>query len=134
MITAGGMAGDFGIKKIPVFSTLTRVGPNFNTLVHLFIKVLAYYKWNKVQLIYHPEGQQEVVNRHCHIAANDIHYGFRGAAMHPDISLVHTYKKFETNEEILGNLGEYIGLEYAGELIKLDFTVPRHAKFGTYPT
>ena len=33
MLTAGGLAEDFGLNKQVIFSTLTRVGPNFNALV-----------------------------------------------------------------------------------------------------
>ena len=115
MITAGGLAANFGINKKSVFSTVTRVGPNFNSLVNLLIKILDYYKWNKVRLIYRPEGQREVMSGHCHIAANDIHYGFMEEANHREIRLEQDYKKFERDEEILNNLEEYIGLQFAGK-------------------
>ena len=116
MLTAGGLAGDFGLNKQMVFSTLTRVGPNFNTLVHFFITVLRYYNWEKVRLIYNPEGQGEVLSRHCHIAANDIHYGFRFASDVLNLTLEQDYKKFEFDQEILTNIEDFIGLHFAGKL------------------
>lgn len=77
MITAGALAGDFGLAKHSVFSTLTRLGSNFNTLVRFFITVLEHYKWQKLNVIYDPFGQTDISSKFCHILANDIHYGFR---------------------------------------------------------
>ena len=77
MITAGALAGDFGIAKNNMFSTLTRLGSNFNTLVRFFITVLEHYEWRRLNVIYHPFGQTDISRKFCHILANDIHYGFR---------------------------------------------------------
>ena len=113
MITAGGTAGDFGLAKHSVFSTLTRVGPNFNTLVRFLVEVLQYYKWNKLSLIYDPYGQKEISSKYCHIAANDIHYGLRAHAHTKNFT--QDYKKFENPNEILSDLPKFIGLQSAGK-------------------
>lgn len=77
MITAGALAGDFGHGKHIMYSTLTRIGSNFNTLVNFFVDVLIYYGWTKLNLVYDPFGQTNISIKLCHIAANDIHDGLR---------------------------------------------------------
>ncbi|XP_060597696.1 uncharacterized protein LOC132751528, partial [Ruditapes philippinarum] len=113
MITAGGLAGDFGIGKAKMYSMMTRIGSNFNTLVNFFADVLMYYNWRKLILVYDPYGQTNISSKFCHIAANDIHYGMRET--HQAKNITQDYIKFEL-PDISPKTSEFkakIGLDYS---------------------
>ena len=73
MVTAGAMAGDFGLLKLSTYPLLTRVGPDFNSLARFVFSVMDYYEWHKVKLVYQPFGQEAVIEKFCHLAADGIH-------------------------------------------------------------
>lgn len=77
IISAGGLASDFGLGKPREYSTLTRLGSNHNALVEFFQSILVNYNWEKLNMIYDPNGQMDIISKYCHIAANDLHYGLR---------------------------------------------------------
>ncbi|KAL3886476.1 hypothetical protein ACJMK2_026482 [Sinanodonta woodiana] len=113
MITPGAMARDFALGKSNVFSHVTRVGPNFNSLVNFVVSLLYFYKWGKVNLIYEPEGHTEILKRYCHIAVDGLHYGLRSQANIPRLEQI--YYKFENVTEALQNLPKWIGRSTASK-------------------
>ena len=114
MVTAGAMASDFGLLKKSTYPLLTRVGPDFNSLSKFLLAVLDYYRWRKVKLIYRPFGQEEVIEKFCHLAADGLHRSFlerqkQGYVFEQD------YFKFIRTLDILNKLTTEIGNEYAGK-------------------
>ena len=73
MVTAGGMAADFGSHKLQMYPLLTRVGPHLTSLVEVVIGILDYYNWRKVKLVYSPTYPGEVIQKFCHLAVHSIH-------------------------------------------------------------
>ena len=104
LITAGGLAAEYGTEKRTVFSQITRVGPNFNTLIYFFREVMRIHNWKHLKLLYNPDGQSDLSSRTCHIAVHDLHYG-----------LLQSYEKFEEDSEVLNDLPGKIDLKHAGK-------------------
>ena len=75
MVTPGALSSDFAKKDM--FSLMTRMGPNFNSLVAFLLTLLGQFNWRRVLLMYDSMGQSDIVERFCHVAANGIHYGLR---------------------------------------------------------
>ena len=75
LITPGALSSDFAKKDM--FSLVTRLGPNFNSLVAFLLTVLSRFRWARVMLAYDSSGQGHIVEKFCHVAANGIHYGLR---------------------------------------------------------
>ena len=73
MVTAGGMAADFGSHKLQMYPLLTRVGPHLTSLVEVVISILDFYQWRKVKLVYSPSYPGEVIQKFCHLAVHSIH-------------------------------------------------------------
>ncbi|CAG5119272.1 unnamed protein product, partial [Candidula unifasciata] len=67
LVTPGAMAGDFGFLKTSMFPLLTRVGSNFNSLLELLARFLKHFRWQKMKLIYNPDGFANIMDRYCHI-------------------------------------------------------------------
>ncbi len=116
MLTAGAMAGDFGVLKLSTFPLLTRVGPDFNSLARFVFSFVEFYKWHKVKLVYQPNGQESVIERFCHLAADGLHNGIlnrqqRGGSYR----IEHDYFKFLKTEDILDKLPTELGNSYSGE-------------------
>jgi len=61
MLTAAAMARDYAINRLGEFPMLTRVGANFNTLALFILDVLQYFNWNRVMLVYNPQGHAHEV-------------------------------------------------------------------------
>nr|KAG5707287.1 hypothetical protein BaRGS_000061 [Batillaria attramentaria] len=75
LVTAGALSSDFANKDR--YPMMTRIGPNFNSLVDFIVNVLKQFRWRRVTLMYDAEGQGNIVEKFCHIAANGIHYGLK---------------------------------------------------------
>ena len=113
MVTAGAMAGDFGISKKTMYSLLTRVGANFDSLAKFTVDVLAEFQWNKVKLLYQPDGLDHILEKFCHLAVDGLHRGIRILTQD---QVKQDYFKFRSTEEIINSMTEEIGLEYSGKL------------------
>ncbi|KAK6176548.1 hypothetical protein SNE40_014811 [Patella caerulea] len=113
MITPGAMARDFALMKRTMFPLLTRIGTDFNSLVTFIISVLQEFNWSKVKLLYDPLGQDDVVGRFCHIAADGIHYGLRNQRTIQNLS--QEYFKFDVISDILDNFASEVGLNIGGK-------------------
>ena len=55
VLTSGGFAHDFG-RKAEEYSTLTRLGQNFEDLSEFFVGMLTWFVWNTLHLIYDAKG------------------------------------------------------------------------------
>ncbi|KAL8588288.1 hypothetical protein ACOMHN_049316 [Nucella lapillus] len=75
MITPGGMASEFGEKVM--YSSLTRVGPNLNSLPPFMLSVLQRYHWRRLSLIYDPEGQGDILEKLCYFPISALHQGLK---------------------------------------------------------
>ncbi|XP_070182792.1 atrial natriuretic peptide receptor 3-like, partial [Littorina saxatilis] len=71
VITSGGFAVDFGNKNTE-FSTLTRLGQNFDDLAEFFIEMLLQFEWNTLHLIYDANGRDDISEGYCYLAASGI--------------------------------------------------------------
>jgi atrial natriuretic peptide clearance receptor len=111
MVTAGAMAGDFGILKTKMYSLLTRVGANFDSLARFTVELLEYYQWNKVKLIYQANGMEHIFEKFCHLTADGLHRGIR---ILKEDQVKQDYFKFRTSEEIKAQMADELGNEYAG--------------------
>lgn len=112
MVTPGAMARDFTVAKKIMFNLMTRVGPNFSSLVNFLVKILLVFDWRKVMLLYDPEGQKNIFDRYCHIAADGMHYGFKVQTEIP--RLQQKYFKFDAIDDILNGIQAQVGKENAG--------------------
>ena len=113
VLTSGAMAGDFGVHKEKIFSMLTRVGPDINSLAGFVLATLNYHKWSKVKLLFEPLGQMGVFEKFCHFATD----GIQNAILNSNITKDHF--KFNKKEEIIDKLNVEIGNTYAGKSIKI---------------
>lgn len=119
VITAGAMARDFARRGS--YPLLTRVGPNFNSLSRAILDILAHFHWNKVKLIYEPDGHKDVIEKFCHLAADGLHQDFlRTQRYHPNFQ--HDYFKFLDWSDFGDRMATEIGKEYGGECIPLSPT------------
>ncbi|KAK7095984.1 hypothetical protein V1264_005332 [Littorina saxatilis] len=75
MITSGALAMNFAHKDM--YSLLTRVGPNFNTLLRFLLTMLQEFSWRRVLLAFDSFAQSELIERFCHVASSAIHDGLR---------------------------------------------------------
>lgn len=114
MLTAGAMAGDFGVFKLSTFPLLTRVGPDINSLARFVFSFMDFYHWNKVKLLYQPFGQERVINSFCHLAADGLHSAIleRQQGGH---HIEQDYFKFMKNDDILDKLPTELGNTYSGK-------------------
>ena len=78
VISPGGFSYNFGENKSRAeaeYSTLTRVGATFDTLVQCILNTLWFHNWHKLFLIYDGNGQAEVSPSFCYLAGSTlIHY------------------------------------------------------------
>ncbi|ESO90426.1 hypothetical protein LOTGIDRAFT_164007 [Lottia gigantea] len=113
MITPGAMARDFAVMKWTMFSTLTRMGADFNSLISFLVSILSHFNWSKVKLLYDPKGQGNVVDRFCHIATDGFHYGLRTQTVIKNLS--QEYFKFDVISDILDNFASEVGTDISGQ-------------------
>ncbi|XP_060073903.1 atrial natriuretic peptide receptor 3-like [Ylistrum balloti] len=111
MVTPGAMARDFTVAKKIMFNLMTRVGPNFSSLVNFLVEILLVFEWKKVLLLYDPEGQKNIFDRYCHIAADGMHYGFKVQQEIPNLE--QNYFKFDDIDDILSGFQAHVGTENA---------------------
>ncbi|XP_048251029.1 atrial natriuretic peptide receptor 1-like isoform X2 [Haliotis rufescens] len=111
MVTAGAMARDFALSKLFQFPLMTRVGPNFNSLVSFIISILQKFDWSRVKLVYDPLGQAHVVDKFCHIATDGVHYGLRMQKVIKDFK--QEYFKFDSIKDILNKMAVEVGNEFS---------------------
>ena len=111
MITAGAMAGDFGTAKKSHYPLLTRVGPDFNSLANFLLNVLHYYGFKRVKLIYNPLGQDDIMERFCHLAADHLHR----TMLKPENNITQDYYKFLRVANMKMKLTTEIGNTYSGK-------------------
>lgn len=114
MVTAGAMARDFALSKLFQFPLMTRVGPNFNSLVSFIISILQKFNWSRVKLVYDPLGQAHVVDKFCHIATDGVHYGLRVQKVIKDFK--QEYFKFDSIKDILNKMTVEVGNEFSSKL------------------
>ncbi|KAL8586725.1 hypothetical protein ACOMHN_038711 [Nucella lapillus] len=69
VLTSGGFAHDFGQKQ-EEFSTLTRLGQNFEDLAEFLLDILARFVWNTSHLIYDAKGRDDIIEGFCFLAAS----------------------------------------------------------------
>ena len=111
MITAGAMAGDFGTAKKSHYPLLTRVGPDFNSLANFLLNVLHYYGFKRVKLIYNPLGQDDIMERFCHLAADHLHR----TMLKPENNITQDYYKFLRVANMKMKLTTEIGNTYSSK-------------------
>ncbi len=117
MLTAGAMAGDFGMLKKTYYPLLTRVGSDINSLAACLLEMLDHHKWRKLKLIYDPYAQQEVIEKFCHLAADGLHHALLKRARSNLSVIHHDYYKFMSWSEMENKLPTEVGREYAGKCI-----------------
>ena len=71
VLSPGGFAHDFG-KKAEEYSTLTRLGQNFEDLAEFFVDLLVLFAWNTLHLIYDATGRDDISEGFCYLAASAI--------------------------------------------------------------
>ena len=69
VLTSGGFAHDFG-RKAEEYSTLTRLGQNFEDLSEFFVGMLTWFVWNTLHLIYDAKGRDDISEGFCFLAAS----------------------------------------------------------------
>ncbi|ESP02586.1 hypothetical protein LOTGIDRAFT_171906 [Lottia gigantea] len=116
MITAGGLARNFGLKKIETYPTMTRIGPHINSLYHFVRCLLNTFEWRRVKLVYDPRGQERITELLCHLVTDGLHTGLRSDE---EFNFTHTYFKFLTVDDILEAMTTEIGVEYTAFRIAL---------------
>ncbi|XP_065320096.1 receptor-type guanylate cyclase gcy-28-like isoform X1 [Gordionus sp. m RMFG-2023] len=75
MISAGTLTHDFGKNKtLPdsEFPLLTRVGPSFNSMAKVIVKILIQFDWNRVAILHETNSHPEVMDRYCYYASTGI--------------------------------------------------------------
>ena len=72
------MASDFLIGRSTLYTTLTRVGPNYDTFIAFFAAVCDQFRFSKVFLVYDPDGQNNVLDKLCHVVTDGLHKAFGG--------------------------------------------------------
>lgn len=114
VITAGAMARGFTIShdhRRKVYSVLTRVGNNFNSLAAFTVRLLRTYGWTRVKLVYEPKGQDDIVEDCCHLATSGIHEVLMAAnGIKHDYFKITKERAFKKEELI-----EEIGKKYASK-------------------
>ncbi len=129
MLTAGAMAGDFGVLKTSIYSMMTRVGPDINSLARFVFSFMDYYKWHKVKLLFEPSGQGSVFERFCHLAVDGIHSAILNRQK-AGYNITQDYFKFGDPQEIIERLATEVG-NYSGKssfLLEPDFYRPHCIK------
>ncbi len=124
MLTAGAMAGDFGVLKKSTYHMMTRVGPDINSLARFVFSYMDYYKWHKVKLLFEPFGQESVFERFCHLAADGIHRAILNRQK-AGYNIEQDYFKFEHPQEIIERLATEVGNTFSGESFIIDLFFPR---------
>ncbi|XP_076470850.1 atrial natriuretic peptide receptor 3-like [Babylonia areolata] len=69
VLTSGGFAHDFG-RKEEEFSTLTRLGQNFEDLAEFVLDILSRFSWDTSHLIYDANGRNDIIEGFCFLAAS----------------------------------------------------------------
>lgn len=115
IITAGGMAHDFGEDKRDVdaeFPLLTRVGATFDGLAWFFDRLVATYNWNDVKILYTSGGHSEVTVNFCLFCMNAIvhHFKREGIEFH-----IFKFHPLEGEEEYAEMLRQEVGNDYASK-------------------
>lgn len=115
VLTAGGMAHDFGASKTShnaEFPSLTRVGPTFDLLSQSMYDMMKYYSWNRVKVLYYPNGLNDTVVRFCYLAMSALIRHFR--EQRQDFHLF----MFDDHQGDAGNakmLNEEVNTKYSSE-------------------
>ena len=115
MLTSGAMAGDFGLLKTSTFPLLTRVGHDINSLARFVFSFLEAYGWHKVKILFDEIGQEDVIERLCHLVADGLHNAILKRPEN-DTHIEHDHFKFQKTEEILDKLTSELGKTYSGKL------------------
>ncbi|GFR73204.1 atrial natriuretic peptide receptor 3-like [Elysia marginata] len=65
LITPGALAGAFGEEM--TFPFLIRVGANFHSTAQMMVSIMDQYKWNRIKIIYDPNGLNSIMDRYCFV-------------------------------------------------------------------
>ncbi|XP_062567887.1 uncharacterized protein LOC134230122 [Saccostrea cucullata] len=114
VISPGGFAHDFKSNRLEEYTTLTRIGPNFESTADFIGKIIQAHKWSRALLIYQGDGQRFVFPRFCFLAASAYIYHFqRNKNKHIAKQDFHIYiPNKESFESLLRNR---VGEKYSGK-------------------
>lgn len=122
VITPGGFAHDFGFSKTDPnhsegFFTLTRVGMTFNSMAQSILHSIQHFGWNKMYLIYNPEGHSEVSPRFCYLAGSALIFYIK--EMNPGEELEHDILLHTDGTDTERMLKDKVSVDYAGKFNEL---------------
>lgn len=104
VITPGALSSDFSNRG--VYSSLTRIGANTNTLADFITKYFKDLTWNKMLLVYQKFGQGDVIDLLCHLVAGGIDKA---------VNLSTTYYRWDEKDNLGTILSQEIGLNKSGK-------------------
>lgn len=116
VISPGGFAHDFKTNRAEEYTTLTRIGPEFESTADFIGTIIKVHRWTRAILIYQGDGQRFVFPRFCFLAASAYIYHFqRDKNKHIAKQDFHIYiPNKESYENILRHR---IGEKYSGKCI-----------------
>ncbi|KAH9502214.1 hypothetical protein Btru_070416 [Bulinus truncatus] len=109
------MAGDFKMFRDTQFTTLTRVGTNYNALSDFMTAVLRYHSYHNVVMFYDGEGQTEVMYKLCHVVMNALHEQLKESVAHSSYKIYNHPIKYTSKEDFNDIFRSRIGTKYAGK-------------------
>ncbi|BFZ14044.1 hypothetical protein BsWGS_17083 [Bradybaena similaris] len=110
VITSGAMARDFSAQKYILYNTLTRVGSRYNTLIEFLAVVFKQFRYKRVNLVYDPHGQGDILDKLCHVMTDGIHSAFNN-----EYNISNVATKWQLMGDIEPILREQIGVKFAGK-------------------
>ncbi|GFO01808.1 Atrial natriuretic peptide clearance receptor [Plakobranchus ocellatus] len=114
LITSGAMASDYLLRRSTLYTTLTRVGPNYDTFIAFIATVCDQFHFSKVFLVYDPEGQNNVLDKLCHVVTDGLHKAF-GGNPNSKYNISSDYAKLVKTSDIQHILEDRVGADFAGE-------------------
>ncbi|KAK3784234.1 hypothetical protein RRG08_055763 [Elysia crispata] len=115
LITSGAMASDFLMRRSTLYTMLTRVGPNYDTFIAFIAKVCEQFHFSKVFLVYDPDGQNNVLDKLCHVVTDGLHKAFGGNPFVKKYNITSSHAKVVKTSDIKHVLEDRVGADFAGE-------------------
>jgi len=122
-------------KRYAEFKLLTRIGATFDGVAWMFHRLLTFFGWNKVMLIYTDEGHPEIAPQNFQILElNSLVHHFKAARITME-TIKHEPDEPNAKEEIIEILEKEVDRAYASKIFvynQLNFDYDRDTLTGLF--